>query len=123
MANIKEKSNNKGELVFYFSCFLGRSKEGTQIRKYKTWHPPKELTLARARKMAEVEASAWEEAIKKGQSCPAAFSEAQDNTEEKDDFAFFVEKMWFPLQVKGQGRKPKTIAFWNCQEMCSRRIP
>ena len=114
VANIKEKRNNDGTLAFYFSCCLGRTQDGSQIRKYKTWHPPKDLTLARARKTAEAEAIKWEEALRDGQSSPSPAQDvAKDKAEEKDDFKFFVEEMWFPLQVKGQGRKPKTIAFYE----------
>lgn len=114
MASIKEKRNNEGNLVFYFSCCIGRTDDGAQIRKYKTWHPPKGTTPARARKMAEGEAMEWEKAIRVGQGSPAApRCDAQGSTEEKVDFKSFVENTSFPLQVKGQGRKPKTIAFYE----------
>ena len=111
---LQRKKGKRGGLVFYFSCTLGRDDKGKQIRKYKTWHPPANLTPAKARKMAMVEAEKWEEEQRTSnisehlQSIPK-----EKETLRKDDFTSFVNDVWFPLQVKGNNRKPKTIAFYE----------
>ena len=114
MATIKEKTKKNGGLVFYFSCNLGFDSEGKQIREYKTWHPPADLTPAKARKLAKSEADRWEQELRSPNifEHPANISE-QQTTSRKDDFTSFVENVWFPIHVKGKDLKPKTALYYE----------
>lgn len=109
MASIKEYRKDSKSISFYFTTCLGRDSQGKQIRHYTTWTPPKGMTPAKARKEAEKQAVLWEESLTEQK--PAVVPRTND--ERRDDFVSFVEKVWFPLQVSGNDRKAKTVAFYE----------
>ena len=114
MASVKEKQGAGDKISFYFSCSLGRDESGAQIRRYKTWHPPADISPAKARRLAQAEANRWEEEQRTSNISEHLQSVPEEKgTSRKDDFASFVNDVWFPLQVKGNNRKPKTIAFYE----------
>ena len=61
MAYIQEKTKGKKIVSFKFKACLGRDANGKQIFKCWTWHPPADLSPAKARKEAQKVAGAWEE--------------------------------------------------------------
>lgn len=113
MASIRENKKNGKVISYRFISCLGRDENGKQIRKYTTWAPPNELTPARAKKAATAAAAAWELELRSGipKEEPRVVVPKEDVRE--DDFVTFVDEVWFPLQVKGNNRKPKTIAFYE----------
>ena len=64
MAYIQEKIKGKKIVSFKFKTCLGRDVNGKQIFKCWTWHPPADLTPAKARKEAQRVAGVWEEEVK-----------------------------------------------------------
>lgn len=123
MANIKENKKNGKVVSYSFTACLGRNESGTQIRRYKTWKVPDGITPSRAKKMAEREAKNWESALKKGeeplliQEAPSKKKETSNQEVIKEEatinFNDFIDEVWLPLQVRGNNRKPKTIAFYE----------
>lgn len=112
MASIRE-NKKKGKVVSYrFTSCLGRDENGKQIRKYTTWTPPEGMTPAKAKKAAEAAAAVWEQELRSGvqKEMPEA---AVPKEEQRDDFVTFANEVWFPLQVKGNNRKPTTISFYQ----------
>ena len=60
MASIKEKVVS-GEIVSCrFRTLVGRGADGKQIFSTMTWYPPKDLSIAKVRRLAKVEAELWE---------------------------------------------------------------
>ena len=116
MAAIRENLKN-GQVVSYrFIVCLGRDEQGKQIRKYKTWTPPKGIGPAKAPKEAEKQATLWEQSLKEeAERRPTEENATVERTsvERKDDFSSFVEQTWFPLQVSGNNRKEKTVQFYE----------
>ena len=109
MANIRENQKNGKTVSYRFTACLGRDESGTQIRKYMTWTPPEGMPPSKAKKAAEREAKRWEKELRER----LAASPREAGAEQKDDFVSFVNDVWFPLQVKGNNRKPKTVAFYE----------
>ena len=113
MANIRENKKNGKVISYVFTVFLGRDCDGKQVREYKTWKVPDGVPPSRAKKMAEREAEKWEKTLKKelpllpSQEPPNKMEEATTN------FNTFIDEVWFPIQVRGNNRKPKTIAFYE----------
>lgn len=109
MASIRE-NRKEGKVVSYtFTACFGRDSKGKQKRCYINWTPPRGMTPAKARKEAEKQAVLWEESLTEQK--PAVVPRTND--ERRDDFVSFVEKVWFPLQVSGNDRKAKTVAFYE----------
>ena len=126
LATVKEYFRDGKLYSFHFTATLGRDKNGKQIRKYKTWIVPKGLTPAKAKKQAQVEAELWERSLKEPSPAPPESSPNQPPpllyqlqsplyhpVERRDDFVSFINDVWFPIQVKGNNRKPKTVAFYE----------
>ena len=113
MASIKENVGKKGHISYRFTTYLGRDPNGKQIIKTKTWHPPSNLTPTKARKAAEKEASRWEsellEAPQEEIPAPVQLSPAPIPPSRSDDFVSFMNDVWFPLEIEGSDRKPKTV--------------
>ena len=74
------------------------------------------MTPGRARKAAEKEAQSWEQKMK------AEFSKDLNNPErsrikdlsnENLDFASFIAKVWFPVQIDSGVYKAKTVSYYN----------
>ena len=63
MADILEKKKGKKIVSFKFTACLGRE-NGKKIYRTTVWKPPKGLTYAKARKMAEVEVYKWEQSLR-----------------------------------------------------------
>lgn len=113
MASIRE-NKKKGKVVSYrFISCLGRDEDGKQIRKYTTWSPPDGLTPAKARKAAEAAAAVWEMELRSGVPKEEPRAAVPTVEERRDDFVTFANDVWFPLQVKGNNRKPTTISFYE----------
>ncbi len=112
MASISEKKKDGKVVSYKFVVCLGRDVQGKQIRKTTTWTPPEGLTPAKAKKAAEAAAAVWEQELRSGvqKEMPEA---AVTKEEQRDDFVTFANEVWFPLQVKGNNRKPTTISFYQ----------
>ena len=112
MASIRENRKD-GKLISYtFTACFGRDKQGKQIRRYTTWTPPKGMGATKARKEAEKQAILWEQSLQEEvEQQPTVVQRTID--ERQDDFVEFIEKVWFPLQVSGNDRKAKTVAFYT----------
>ena len=63
MATIVDKEKNGKVVSFKFIACLGRE-NGKKIYRTTVWKPPKGLSYAKARKMAEVEAYKWEQSLR-----------------------------------------------------------
>ena len=118
MAAITENKKNGKTVSFRFVAYLGRDKQGKQIRRIMTWTPLPDLSPSKARKAAERVATAWEEEIRveyEAEQAAKAQGIAYAIPAEKrhDDFVSFVKKTWFPLQVQGGNAKLTTIAFYQ----------
>ena len=126
MATVKEYFRDGKLYSFHFTATLGRDKNGKQIRKYKTWIVPKGFTPAKARKQAQVDAELWERSLRDpspappeepvNQSPPLLYqpqSLLYHPIEQRDDVVSFINDVWFPTQVLGNNRKPKTVAFYE----------
>ena len=114
MAYIKE--NRKGAQVtsYRFSVYLGRTPEGKLIKKTTTWKPPETLTPAKARRAAECKARQWEREVKnQSQEKEEPTPPPPDLEPRADDFVSFIDSVWFPLEIEGSNRKPRTIAFYK----------
>lgn len=116
MASIREKKQDGKTVSYQFTCCVGRDARGTQIRRYATWISPQDMTPGRARKAAEKEAQSWEQKMK------AEFSKDLNNPErsrikdlsnENLDFASFIAKVWFPVQIDSGVYKAKTVSYYN----------
>lgn len=116
MASIREKKQGGKTVSYRFSCCLGRDARGAQIRRYTTWIPPQGMTPGRARKTAEKEAEAWEQKMRvefeKDLKNPER-SRIKTLSNENMDFAAFVMKVWFPLQIDNGMYKAKTVSYYN----------
>lgn len=108
MANIRENQKNGKITSYRFTACLGRDKEKRQIRKYMTWVPPEGLTPAKARKAAERAADLWEQELRATHSA----GQLTSGISKTDDLVLFIDKIWLPLQVLGNNRKPKTVSFY-----------
>ena len=111
MASISEKIRDGKPPVYRFTVFLGRDENGKQAVKTMTWHPPADLTPSKARKAAERVAKQWELSLKSDvqeeQDTPPLFPVFAPSR--SDDFVSFVNDIWFPLEIEGSNRKPKTV--------------
>ena len=113
MASIKEKLRDGKPVSYRFTVFLGRDKNGKQNVETMTWHPPSNLSLTKARTAAERAARQWELSLKGG------IRESQDllpivsQPSRSDDFVDFVNNTWFPLEIEGSDRKPKTVSTYK----------
>ena len=63
MATIVDKEKNGKVVSFKFIACLGRE-NGKKIYRTTVWKPPKGLSYAKARRMAEVEAYKWEQSLR-----------------------------------------------------------
>lgn len=115
MASIREVKKNGKVVSYRFTVCLERDAKGKQIRSYKTWNVPDDLTSAKARKMAEIEAYIWEEDIK------AEYQKKKEQggnyavtpEKRKDDFVSFVNDIWFTLYICNGDRKQSTIVYYS----------
>jgi hypothetical protein len=112
MAYIQEKIKGKKIVSFKFKTCLGRDANGKQIFKCWTWHPPADLTPAKARKEADRVADRWEAEQR------LAFS--QQKAEEPSappapvyTFDTFVNEVWIPLCVRDGSHRPATVAMYT----------
>lgn len=112
MASIRENRKD-GKLISYtFTACFGRDRQGKQIRRYKNWTPLKGMGATKAKKEAEKQAILWEQSLQEEvEQQPTVVQRTID--ERQDDFVEFIEKVWFPLQVSGNDRKAKTVAFYT----------
>ena len=117
MANIRENKKNGKTISYRFTACLERDENGKQIRRYCTWKIPEGLSPSKARKAAERAADKWEQDVKAEYELKRELIQTgEEHTipleKRKNDFCSFINDTWFPLQVKSNGRKPKTISFY-----------
>ena len=74
------------------------------------WHPPLDLPPSKARRLAEKEAAKWEAQLRDTSVAPPP---PPPPSIQKDDFITFIDDVWLPLQVRGSGLKPRTVAFYE----------
>ena len=118
MATISENQKNGKTVSYRFVVCLGRDAQRKQIRRFTTWTPPQGLTPAKARKAAERAADAWEQEIRAEYEAEQAakaqgVAYAVPAEKRRDDFVFFVNNTWLPLQVEGGNNKPATITHYK----------
>jgi len=103
MASIIEKKNEKEVVTFQFRTCVGREENGKQIIKSKTWYAAPELSLAKARKMAQVEAGLWEKEVRE-----------EFNSQDVRTYLFeeFVNEVWYPSIADGT-RKHTTVNYYT----------
>jgi len=65
MANVQKVEGAKG-ISYKLTAYVGYDSSGKQIRKTKTWKPPKGMTAKQIEKQAMVEAELFEQAINTG---------------------------------------------------------
>ena len=117
MASIRANKKN-GKIVSYkFTAYVGQSESGEYLRKYTTWKIPEGVSPSKAKRMAEREAEKWEKELKESPSprpipldIPPAREEPKTNAVALNTF---IDEIWLPLYVRGNDRKPKTIAFYK----------
>ena len=61
MAMVKENVKDGKVVSYKFTVFLGRDENGKKLSKCMTWFPPDELSAAKVKKAAEIEAAIWEQ--------------------------------------------------------------
>lgn len=118
MASVKENTSNGKVTSYRFTVCMGRDKDGKQIMRTMTWRPPSDLSPAKARKAAERAADQWERIIRsegQGKQKPNAPPPPPPSDPEPraDDFVRFIDSVWFPLEIEGSDRKPRTVAFYK----------
>lgn len=118
MATISENKKNGKTVSYRFIVCLGRDTQKKQIRRFKTWTPPEDMTPSKARKAAEREADAWEQEVKaEYQKEQEAIAKGQAYTlppeKRHDDFVSFINDTWLPLQVRSGNNKPATVTFYK----------
>ena len=112
MAYIQAKIKGKKIVSFKFKTCLGRDANGKQIFKCWTWHPPVDLTPAKARKEADRVADRWE--------AEQRLAYSQQKAEEPSappapvyTFDTFVNEVWIPLCVRDGSHRPDTVAMYT----------
>lgn len=115
MAGIRENKRN-GKIVSYrFTACLDRDANGRQVRKYKTWPVPEDLTPSKAKKAAQRAADEWEQQERKEYQKELELGQAYIIPPEKrrDSFSSFVNDVWLPLYVCNGEQKPTSVAFYK----------
>lgn len=65
MASITRRDGKKG-ITYQLTAFVGTKPDGTPLRKFKSWHPPKGMAPSRMEKAAMLEAEKFEQSFKLG---------------------------------------------------------
>jgi len=124
MATITEKKRNGKVVAFKFFHCVGRDEKGKQHFRTTTWKPPENLSYAKAKKMAEVEAYKWEQSLMGKGDQPhgeltspapeaAEAPKTADVVQEEETLRYFAEQVWMPLRVIGGGLRPSTISMYS----------
>jgi integrase len=113
MASIKEKVSGGTLISCKFTAFLGRDETGKRAFKCKTWQPPEGLTLAKARKAAEIAAALFEQEVREETETAAQPKTTPINAMAAYPFDKFVKDVWIPLHLQDGTHRPKTICFYN----------
>ena len=103
MATIVDKEKNGKVVSFKFIACLGRE-NGKKIYRTTVWKPPKGLSYAKARKMAEVEAYKWEQSLRGDDDKPhgeltspapeaAEAPKTAEVVQEEETFRYFTEQV------------------------------
>ena len=110
MANIRENKRNGKVVSYRFVSYVGKDSNGEYLRQYKTWKIPDGVPPSKAKRMAEREAEKWEKELRdEREARQLAEQEARKSLKLTD----FIDNVWLPLQVRGNDKKPKTIAFYE----------
>ena len=126
-ASIREEENmaslievfKDGRIVSYrFSCCVGRDERGKQVRRSMTWHPPDGLRQSRMRAAAERAAADWEETVRAEYAAELERMSRPDPgyippEERRDDFAEFVDNVWYKLYICNGDRKKSTETYYK----------
>ena len=125
-ASIREEENmaslievfKDGRIVSYrFSCCVGRDRNGKQLRRSMTWHPPDGLRQSRMRAAAERAAADWEETVRAEYAAELERMSRPDPgyippEERRDDFCEYVNNVWYKLYICNGDRKSTTEAYY-----------
>ena len=65
MASISRRDGKKG-IAYQLTAFIGTKADGTPLRKFKTWHPPKGMSTAKIEKAALLAAEEFERSFQLG---------------------------------------------------------
>lgn len=126
-ASIREEENmaslievfKDGRIVSYrFSCCVGRDRNGKQLRRSMTWHPPDGLRQSRMRAAAERAAADWEETVRAEYAAELERMSRPDQgcippEERRDDFVEFVDNVWYKLYICNGDRKKSTETYYK----------
>lgn len=115
MAGIRENKRNGKVVSYRFTACLDRDVNGKQVRKYKTWPVPEDLTPSKAKKAAQRAADEWEQQERKEYQKELELGQAYIIPPEKrrDSFSSFVNDVWLPLYVCNGEQKPTSVAFYK----------
>ena len=106
MATISENQKEGKTVSFRIRVFFGRDENNKQIVSYSTWHIPKGMTIAKARKEVKKYAVEWEKEQRENYRKKKYKKEDERNIV---PFSSFVKDIWIPLIIEDSDRKPKTI--------------
>lgn len=126
-ASIREEENmaslievfKDGRIVSYrFSCCVGRDRNGKQLRRSMTWHPPDGLRQSRMRAAAERAAADWEEAARAEYAAELERMSRPEPgyippEERRDDFCEYVNNVWYKLYICNGDRKRSTETYYK----------
>lgn len=121
LSTITERKKDGKVVAFKFLACLGRDENGKQIFRGTTWKPPKGLSYAKARKLAEAEAFRWEQELRNNGEVPVGefrrpsmLDEPEEPTiREEETFRYFAERIWLPLKCVAGGLRPCTISMYQ----------
>ena len=108
-----------GRIVSYrFSCCVGRDRNGKQLRRSMTWHPPDGLRQSRMRAAAEKAAADWEETVRAEYAAELERMSRPDQgyippEERRDDFCEYVNNVWYKLYICNGDRKKSTETYYK----------
>ena len=116
MAMVKENVKGGKVVSYKFTVFLGRDENGKKLCKCMTWFPPADLTAAKVKKAAQLEADIWERAAKEEYQ-----QEQQEQQQEQEErkkpieytFDGFINDVWIPQYVRNGTRRQGTIRFYT----------
>ena len=126
-ASIREEENmaslievfKDGRIVSYrFSCCVGRDRNGKQLRRSMTWHPPDGLRQSRMRAAAERAADEWEASVREEYEAELERMSRPDPSyippeERRDDFVTFINDTWYKLYICNGDRKKSTETYYK----------
>ena len=104
MANVQEKVKDGKVVSFKFTAFMGRDESGKQRFKTMTWFPPVDLTPAKIKRAAEIEAEIWERKAKE------EYLQEQEERNKPKEYTLdgFIKDVWWTSMQVGT-RKARSL--------------